>query len=240
MNPIKKRIITDACVSASTVIPVGMGFTMMVGTWAGLLGLGLGFGGFLFVLAGMGIGLTNLTTNYEKYAEQAAKDQREEARRLRNEKLDELDKRLVRDRDPRDQTALRSLREMYDDLLHDFYAGDLPKAVSEGMMKQVQDIFDASIRSLEHAADLWETACTLKGRAKDEMLVERDRVVTKVASGVEDFSTAVAAIRGLGLKNKDEDLDRLNGDLARNLRVAYRVEEELHNIDTSSRSRSYE
>lgn len=227
MSPINKRIVVDACVSPASLFPVVGGGTLLVGAWALGLGPMMAFLGVISIFAGFGIGITNMLTRYPEYAKRYIMETRAKTRQERDQKLDLLDDRLLKDRDPKDQQALRALRAFYDEFLDDLYAEKLSKNVSESTIERIQEMFDGCVGSLEYAADLWDAISTTRGKDREAILTDREQVIDDVVSRVDAFGAKIAEIRTLGLRAKKGDLDRIQEDLSRNLRVAKRVEERM-------------
>lgn len=230
MSPINKQIIVDACVSPASLLPAVGGSTLLVGAWA--LGLGplIAFIGLISIVAGVGIGITNMLTNYPEYAKRHYQKMKVEARQKRDDELDFLDERLLKDRDPKDQQALRALRAFYDEFLDELDAEKLSKNVSERTIERLHEMFDACVSSLKYAADLWDVLSTTRGKEREALIVDREQVINDVVSRVDVFGAKIAEIRTLGLKANKGDLDAIQEDLTRNLRVAKKVEERMSEL----------
>jgi hypothetical protein len=225
-----KAIIVDACVSPASTIPVGVGGTILMGAWAFSLGPFIAFLGVAGILAGIGIGITNLLVRYPEYAKKHVMEQRKKQREERDRQLDILDRRLIKDRDPKDQEALRSLRDYYNLFLDDLFDEKLPKEVSQKTLDSLEDVFSTCVKSLEFTADLWDALSTTRGEERKKLIAERNLVIDDVVSRVDRFGERIADIRTLGLRAKKGDLDSAQEKLDRNLRVAKRVEERMSEL----------
>jgi len=202
------------------------------------------WGGFLTVLGcvglmvGVGIAATNLVLRYDQTINRVVEEDRQRTEQERRAKLDDLDQRLVEDRDKRDQTYLRQLRKMHEILHEDIRA----KKVSIGpeMLNRLERIFLATIVSLEDNYKLWQSARKLPSasQAKTDLLEKREAILVEVEKSVDFFSKCVVELQTTTAGNSDE-LATLRDETAIQLDAARRAKEMLADLDGIERRRDF-
>jgi hypothetical protein len=237
MDSIRKKAILDLFVTPLTVGSTTIGITMLLLSWAFGGGAVMTFLGFLGVLVGLGWAGTNFALNLEKVVQNAAKTIELETKEATKQKLDELDEKLCRDRDPRDQTYLRDMRELYDAFMADYEAGKLSEYCTPQTVDQIKELFNLVVKKLEDAFNIWETSRNLRGKAKDLAQADRDKIIEDVGKAVDHMGEIVSGIRSLRAKANNSDMDRLRENLDRQLNAARRTQEQMEGINQSLHER---
>lgn len=228
MNDLKRKILIEGGVNTLSLIAVcgGVSAILMGVAGAGVL---ICLGGFLAVVGGVGWSLTNLALNFGKIKSKILSDRAMAKREERDRKLDGLDARLVRDRDPRDQTHLRDIRRLYDELYDDIIEGKVDSAHAAILVPRIDALFDACVNDLEFSYRLWETQSAATGETKKRIQRERDEIITGVGEQVDRFSEAVVSLMTLGQKrgSVEQAAAKMDEDLA----IAKRVEQRMNEIE---------
>lgn len=237
MDSIRKKAILDLFVTPLTVGSTTIGITLLLLSWALGGGAVMTFLGFLGVLVGLGWAGTNFALNLEKVVQNAAKTIELETKEAIKQRLDELDEKLCRDRDPRDQTYLRDMRELYDAFMTDYEAGRLSEYCSPQTVDQIKELFNLVVKKLEEAFNIWDTSRNLRGKAKDLAQADRDKIIEDVGKAVDHMGEIVSGIRSLRAKATNGDMERLRENLDRQLNAARRTQEQMEGINQSLHER---
>ena len=164
------------------------------------------------------------------YGYQVDKQQRDHER-----KLDELDDKLSRDRDPRTQGCLRELRLLYDRLQRAAEKGNINTSSFE-IIKGVGKVFDECVKQLEHSHGLWETARQMRGPAKESMMVQRDGIIQEVVATVVDVGQMVERyLVNQSSKNRSE-LSKVRRELDESIEAARRAEARTADLERTARA----
>jgi hypothetical protein len=239
MNEIRKKIILDLCVTPTTIGTGSLGVSLLLISWAIGASAIWPFLGFISILIGIGAIATNWLFNLEAISKKAVETLRDQAEAAQDLKLDELDELLCRDRDPRDQGYLRDLRAIYDELKEDVAQGKLSKYVTPDTLVQLEELFQACVKSLRYSYDLWESSKAARGGPKNKILQERENVLTEIGKSVERFTENVTTIRSLSHKTQNGDLSKLRTDLDRSLEIARRTEAEMRDISVDEKYKEF-
>lgn len=213
---LRKKILYDLFVTPLSVIPITVGLSMlMLSPILGPVAGAIGFAGFL---VGGGVMATNFFLNYEAVVLSAMQKVEAQQGADFEKQLDELDRKLTLDQDPRDQTALRNLRALYRTFKDEIEAKKDRVVVPASMIGQIEEIFHASVHHLERQHEIWDTARKVEGDLRKKLLIQRETIIVEVEGSVETFAQTLAEIRALSVKTKTGELrklqDRLNAQLA--------------------------
>lgn len=231
MDSIRKRAILDLFVTPWTLGSTTIGITLLLLSWALGGGAVMTFLGFLGVLIGVGWAGTNFALNLESVVQNAAKSIELETREAVKKRLDDLDTNLCKDRDPRDQTYLRDMRELFDAFVADYDAGNFKEFCTSETVGQIKELFNAVVKKLEAAYKIWESSRNLRGPAKDLAQADRDKIIEDVGKAVEHMGEVISGIRSLTTKAETGDLDRLRDNLDRQLNAARRTQERMEGLN---------
>jgi len=239
MNEIRKKILLDLFVTPTTIGTGSLGVSLLLISWAIGASAIWPFLGFLSILIGIGAVITNIMFNLESISRKAVEALKEQAEQTQDAQLDELDALLCKDRDPRDQGFLRDMRAIYDELKGDIEQGKLSSYVTPETLVQLEELFQACVKSLRYSYDLWETSKSAKGRPKDKILQEREQVLQEIGKSVERFTENVTSIRSLSHKTKNGDLSQLREQLDRSLEIARRTEMQMRDVSVEEKYKEF-
>lgn len=223
MSELKKKILLDVFVTPGTVLPVTGGLTLILLSL--MFGAGLGFFGFCLVVLGVGLAGTNLLFGLEKITKQAVEQLERTRQEDRNRRLDELDGRLTQDDDPRDQTALRNLRTLYDSFTADFRSGKVSVTAGASIHQHIEDLYQQCVAQLEQQHDLWLTSRKVTGQAKADLLKLRSDLIAEVEKSVSAMGEVMSEVRALGAKAQKSDLGAVQQRLRIQLDAAKEADE---------------
>jgi hypothetical protein len=111
VEALRKRILREIFIAPSVVLPVVGGASAWLLSWAGGGNDWLNLAGLVGVLGGVGWFATRFIFQLDGISEKAMQDLAEEALQKEEKHLNDLQKRLANDRDPRTEQYLILLRE---------------------------------------------------------------------------------------------------------------------------------
>ncbi len=211
--------------SPLTMLPVLAG--------AGLLGVSFvmhwGAAGIVAGAAGIVLGLgaagARLVGNLESLVQEARKASARQLRRRRARELRALQRKLVRDDDPRAENALRELELAYRGLHAQIDSGRLALHAEE-LVERIESLLDAAMHSLEHSYELWQAARRMSGEARERTLHKREALTQEVLDAVARLGRRIESLRAAP-GQPAEDLDRFRDELDEAIEVARRTEERI-------------
>ncbi len=226
MDDVKRKVLLDLFASPSTLVPLAGGLTLLMASWAaGGHGL-FNFTGVAAILGGLGLLATRLIFGLERITDQAYQYVIDRQHAQQEAALDQLDEKLVEDRDPRTETCLRRLRELYANLKNDMKEARVT-SWSLRVVEGVDQMFHLCVEHLKRSRQLWEESRRLDGRARQTVLQRRDQLVREVEDSVRHLSETIDRLQSLGGRQKKSDLARLREELDESILVARRAEERM-------------
>ena len=233
---LKQKIILDLFVTPMTLLPAMAGGTLGLFGWA--IGSGpLMFVGFMGLLFAGGAGLCRFIFSLEEVTERAAKSRQTKALMAKEAELDALDQKLVRNKDPRDQTYLRGLRTVYGGFVQDLHDDKLSKYVTSKMVSEVNEMFKRHVGLLGYSYEIWDRSRTMDGSLKDTVLEQREEILTEVEKNVEEFVETVTRLRALSFKDGKTEVSATQSQLAKQLEVAERTQEMMKELNSDDSKR---
>jgi hypothetical protein len=229
LDEVKRKVFVDLFASPGSVVPVVVGLTSLMYSWAVGGDPMANAVGIVGVLGGLGYFASRLTLGLETITRRAYESILQQHRDEQNRALDELERRLTADDDPRTEMSLRQLRSLYDTFQQSCQGGKL-NATHHQLVTQVEDIFHASVRQLKRSLQLHHLGGTLTGRARDQLIDERERVIREVLETRDHLSSAIEQFQTFALRRNNSELGRLREELDETLRVAKRTEERIAKI----------
>lgn len=242
MDNVRRKVLLDIFASPGTLIPIAGGVTALLASWAiGGDATMLNFAGVAGILGGVGVFASRLILGLEKITHDAYDHVMQQQRESQEAAIEHLHQRLVADNDPRTQACLEDLRELYTRLNEKVEKGGVTPAAF-GVIEGVDKLFHSCINQLGHAADLWETARSLNGPARQSLLRQRDEVVTEVFDAVVHIGETVERFHAMLLDENRSQLNHLRRELDESMRVAREVERRTEQMTRTSQDevRQYE
>ena len=229
MDDLRKKILLDLCVTPGTVIPTALGVSLLM--LSVVLGSGAAFIGFLCCLVGFGALLTNFVFRLGSVSQQAAKEWQKQQQRKRDKELDDLDSKLARTKETKDEIALRNLRALYTSFCKDYEAGRLARSIPPLMLQTIDEIFESCVHQLVRTVELYEQARQVQGDLKKELRRDRAELLKGVEGLVEELAHAINEVRALKVKATKGELQSLQRRLASQRQVARATEERVMELD---------
>ena len=229
MEALRKRILREIFIAPSVVLPVVGGASAWLLSWAGGGNDWLNLAGLVGVLGGVGWFATRFIFQLDGISEKAMQDLAEEALQKEEKHLNELQKRLANDRDPRTEQYLILLRENRTDLERIARTPGIELRSLE-IVKQARQLFWAASDQLDQSMKMYELAQKLNGAEKQGVLAQRERCLEEARESSEHLSDAIATFRQFADKTLERDMDTLQIELAESIRAAKRSEERMREL----------
>ncbi len=211
------------------VLPVVGGASAWLLSWAGGGNDWLNLAGLVGVLGGVGWFATRFIFQLDGISEKAMQDLAEEALQKEEKHLNELQKRLANDRDPRTEQYLILLRENRTELERIARTPGIELRSLE-IVKQARQLFWAASDQLDQSMKMYELAQKLNGSEKQGVLAQRERCLEEARESSEHLSDAIATFRQFADKTLERDMDTLQLELAESIRAAKRSEERMREL----------
>ncbi|MCM8531724.1 MAG: hypothetical protein NE330_11225 [Lentisphaeraceae bacterium] len=216
MNSVRKKVLLDLLGSPLTILPFTIGASCLLGSWATGIGGALAFAGVSGLLIGAGVLVSRFIFGVDKLHSDIYKYKNEEEFKQKEERLDQLDKKLCKDGDRRTQKALRELRELYDLFHKDVNKGIVSTNLNEILLK-VQELFEGCISQLEYSLKL----------SGDQ----HEQVIKDVLSCVEQLDLLIKEFHDFRTSKMSGDLQQLRKELEHSMEVARKTEQHIADID---------
>lgn len=226
---VRKKVLLDLFASPGSLFPVVGGLTLLIGSWAFSSATAAVLGVF-GVLAGLGVSATKLIWKLEDITNDAYDYVHAEEVKEQEAKLDDLDKRLTRDHDPRTQNSLRELRKLYRSFADDVQSGKLARSAGE-VLEVMGELFRKCVAQLEYSYELWQTARQKSPGEREKVIQDREQVIKEVIDTVRHVERTVEQFRGFAAKRSEDDLKHLRDELDEAMRVARRTEDRMATWD---------
>ena len=230
MEDLRKQIFLELCVTPGTMIPSVLGGTLLLLAFAGLGGP-IALFGFICLMVGFGTLVTNIIFRLGHVSQRAAKKWQSQQAAKKNAELDELDKRLTKTRDKRDETALRNLRALYSSFTKDHSDGKVSSSVPATMLGQIDEIFQVCIHQLRTSVEIHDQSKKVSGDLKKTLKEQRDRMVEDVESGVKTLAEVINEVRALSQSTDRRSLQRIQERLNSQLSIAKATEKQVAALD---------
>jgi uncharacterized coiled-coil protein SlyX len=217
-------VLLDIFAAPSTLLPIAGGLTALMASWATGGNAVMTFAGIAGVLGGVGLLASRLILGLDKLTEKAYDYIVDRQHQDQESTLERLNENLVADNDSRTQNCLHELRHLYSRLKSKVDSGRITPAAYD-VIEGVDNMFSVCVKQLAHSLELWETAKTMRGPARDSILGQRDQLVREVCESVIHLGNTVDQFHLVTTKKNSQDLARLRAELDESLDIARRVEE---------------
>lgn len=232
LDPVKRKVISELFFAPSVVLPIVAGVSAGLLSWAGGGVNYLSAAALLGVLGGLGWMATRIIFKVEEITEAAMKLVESQRVQATEAELDELDKQLRQDGDPRTQdylTLLRSLRAEFAKTSNQ--AGVLGR--SNQLRERIDDAFNGTVYQLRETLSMTELIKKLDGPGRRKIQAEREHLVGEIMRTVDQLRMTVREFEKIINADKKADLTTLRDDLETSLQVAKRTEERLRELDAT-------
>jgi hypothetical protein len=230
VEALRKRILREIFVAPSVVLPIVGGASAWLLSWAGGGGSDmLNLVGLAGVLGGIGWFATRFIFQLDSISEKAMQDLAKEAFQKEENHLNELQKRLATDKDPRTEQYLILLRENRAELEKLAQTPGIQIRSLE-ILKQARQLFWAATDQLDQSLKMYQLAQKLSGEQKQGVLAQREHCLSEARESAEHLRDAIATFRQFTDKNLQRDMDSLQLDLAESIQAAKRSEERLRDL----------
>lgn len=214
----------------SVVLPIVGGASAWLLSWAGGGGSDmLNLVGLAGVLGGIGWFATRFIFQLDDISQKAMQDLAQEALQKEENHLNELQKRLATDKDPRTEQYLILLRENRADLEKLAQTPGIQIRSLE-ILKQARQLFWAATEQLDQSLKMYQLAEKLSGAQKQGVLAQREHCLSEARESAEHLRDAISAFRQFADKNLQRDMDSLQLELAESIQAAKRSEERLRDL----------
>jgi hypothetical protein len=222
VEELRKRILREIFVAPSVVLPIVGGASAWLLSWAGGGGSDmLNLVGLAGVLGGIGWFATRFIFQLDDISQKAMQDLAQEALQKEENHLNELQKRLATDKDPRTEQYLILLRENRADLEKLAQTPGIQIRSLE-ILKQARQLFWAATEQLDQSLKMYQLAEKLSGAQKQGVLAQREHCLSEARESAEHLRDAISAFRQFADKNLQRDMDSLQLELAESIQAAKR------------------
>ena len=237
---LKQKVLLRILGSPATVLPLVIGMTTLVGTWAIDIRPDIGiFAGIAGVLGAAGIFLTKLILGSETYTKQALDEIHQESSADREQYLNDLEERLIADGDKRTESALHDLRSLTKafEIMRNEPDSDLNLHTVFSIFSSVEDLFDQCVQTLERTLRLWYTAREMHTKAaKAPILKQREDMLRDVTNSIGQLGRIMATMQNLGVsEDASSEVERISKELDQHLVVARQVEKRMRLLEDQLR-----
>jgi hypothetical protein len=222
-----RKVINDLVVTPWTGGTFLVGITVLLGSWmfGWTSGILMGVGG---ILTGLGIFGTKFGFSIDQITKDAYASVIQKGEDERTKILDDLDKVLREDRDPRPEVCLRQLRNLYEEIKEQ--AKDNPLGMQ--VLDNFRQMFDACVAKIKETDSLWRKAKGLEGSLKKRIVTERDELVSEIEVTTQKLTDSIGKYKTSAKRTplQDARLEELQQELDMTLEVARRTGERMSGL----------
>ena len=151
----------------------------------------------------------------------------EEKNRTQRKQLDDLDIKLSNDDEPRNEKALRELRDVYETLAQTVQSGIVREY---DFLNTAQKLFTHCVANLRESYLKRRNANHLPSESKIVLIQQSEELLKEVEVGVSSLAKALVEIQGLNGPRRGE-LSEIQKELEDRIQFAKKVEEKVQNLD---------
>ncbi len=223
-SQVRKRVLIDLFASKSVILPVVGGLTTLIVSWV-TENPYIAFTGLGATLGGLGVFASKWVLGLEKITQQAYEEVIRKTKEQKNKILDDLEKRLKADRDPRPEKCLRELRELH--LLLSQEEG----IWAETILEDFERLFNVCVEQIKKTDDLWRKSRKSTGAAKKTYKKNRERLVKEIEETTLHLTKNIQQFKQQSdHQMTTSELSEAKQELERTIEVAKRVDQELSGI----------
>jgi hypothetical protein len=235
MDNVKRKIYLDVFASPVTLLPIVVGLTSLLTSWAVGGNATLTFAGVAGIVGGLGLFASRIIFGLERLTQRAYQYVLDKQQAEQAESLERLHDKLENDNDPRTQRLLRQMLAVYKSLEKDVREGKVTVAAHD-VLDGVDRMFKVCVEYLERSYELWENAMRLKGTAKKTSLKQRDELVGEVEHSVDFLEKKIDQLHSVATKQSKSALADLRAELDETIRVARRAEQRMSEFGNEVKS----
>jgi len=217
----RKRVFLHYLAHPLTIIPAAIGLTGLLGGWA-VGSAGIAFGGLVIALAGIGVFLTRLLSDDTSTEEKVIGKMQSESREVRQRELDDLDRLLAKDKDPRDEKALQDLRllvKTFDDDTSWTHGIDTASQVE--IRVGVDRLFKHAEASLRESHEALVKSRDASRKVALTFIKRREHLIDEVEASVQRLQHLLEELQAMRpLSETAEDLRAIREELDTSLEIA--------------------
>ena len=190
-------------------------------TWAGIIG----------VLASAGSLATRWLFQLDDLTKEAWDELNKSRVDEREKRLDELERRLEVDGDPRTETLLRRLRRAEEDLQSRGLAGNVDRASRVEISFQASELVGQCLEAFEASLALRARSREMFGPNRDAVEARRHEEIAEIAACVEVLENL--AINGVANSNNTKKhLNELHHKLNQNLKITKHIKKQIKSLNS--------
>jgi len=226
LDEVRQKVMLDLFASPGTLIPVVAGVSALMLSWAIGGNATANAIGIIAVMGGVGHFASRLVLGLESMTQRAYEAILQRDERIRKDALDKLETDLRNDKDGRTDACLKQLRHLHDQF-QTARAKNRLIANHPQLISRVEEIFDASVLQLQRSLELYELSQKLTGTARQNVLDEREQVITDVLETRDHMNAIIQQFHTFTIRRESSELGRLRSELDETLQVAKRTEERM-------------
>lgn len=234
----RKRVLMRILSSPFVLLPFIAGATVSLATWA--LGLEPAaiywFSSIVAMLMSPGVFITKMLVGSEVVCKDVMEEMQEEANQAGKNELDDLEKALIADGDPRTEKQLRDLRTLVSNFSDSkFSALEIDAMSAVEIMSTVEELFTQSVKHLKQTLDLWNAASELENpKARKPLLEQRENLIIEVEKSIEQLGQNLADIEVMRLSSDPGgDLKKIREQLAGQIKDVETIKTEMNDFKKS-------
>jgi hypothetical protein len=220
------RILRDLATQPVTFYPMVIGLTLLL--LSAVAGGPLAFLGFLALVVGAANFLAQLASG--KVSRSVVEKLEQELTEHRERELDELQRQLASDGDPRTHALLGDLRQ----LVTGFHGSagwldDVGVRMNFDLQSRVEELFQTSVKWLRRTLELLELQKKVaSNEVREQFRQERERIIGDVSKATVKLGSTLAAVQRLGTAADDsQELGGLIRELDEEINIAMTVEQRI-------------
>jgi hypothetical protein len=230
---LRRKVLLKLLATPVALVPTLAGASALAVSWAANLPEWATFGGGVAVLLGLGAYVTRAIFGIDDATRESIDELKRDERAAWEARLDDLDARLLTDRDPRTEVLLRRLRELAREVEDKGLGEGVHRRTRIEITMQVAELFEECVHALEKSLDLWERAQRVEDtKARAAVYDAREAEINEVAECVKVLERLVGVeLATVGASRRDGNLARIREELRQSLDVARRVEERMKSLE---------
>ena len=172
MNQLKRKIFLDLFITPSVMIPTLISSTLFLMGW-GVDYMNLMFLGIVGLLGSAGFASYRFLFNFEQVADKVSIAFRNQRFNEWKNKLNQLNRKLIRTDGEEDENCLATLKTAYSELLEDIRENKLSQYLATNTSEEVEMWFEQCVEKLERSYELWDALKTSTETVKKDLVQKR-------------------------------------------------------------------